>query len=491
LNDAVTLAALEGIWKFYGGVAVLESVDLSVHPGEIHALVGGNGAGKSTLMKILAGVVTPDDGTITVRGTAHTHLTPALAHRIGISMVPQEPELFPNMTVLENIDIALDRRIRAREVRETFEALGHTIDNNRLAGSLSISDQQLVEIAKGVLRKADILVVDEPTAALTEHEVDRLFALLRTLRELGFGIFYISHRLHEIPALCDTVSVLRDGEVVLHEVARETTPEQLIDHMIPVGEEREGLSRSVEWKIADEPALDVRELTGVGFHEVSLTVRPGEVTALAGPVGSGRTELAEAIFGIRSSSGEILLNGESYDRRTPLKSLQLGLAYLPEDRHAHGIFLDALVFENISSSVLDRISRIAINRREDRELAEQWDERLKVSGATIDDIAARLSGGNQQKVVLAKYLATTPKVLILDEPSRGVDAGARADLYRTINELSADGLAILLISSDLEEVVMLADRVLVMRNGRLSATLEQEDVAFGPIRDAAFAEVTL
>jgi AI-2 transport system ATP-binding protein len=470
---------------------VLKAVDLSVARGEIHALVGGNGAGKSTLMKILCGVIAPDGGTITIKGTGYDRLTPALAQSIGISLVPQEPQLFPHMTVLENIRIALDRPITRDEVIETFESLGHGIDDDRLAETLSISDQQLVEIAKGILRNSEILVVDEPTAALTEHEVQRLFTLLRALTERGFGIFYISHRLHEIAELCHRASVLRDGAVVFEGSAKEATPEKLVEYMIPGGTKREHTARKKgrsEGNGNDKAALELRGLTGPGFADINLNVRPGEVVALAGPVGSGRTEVAEAILGVRPSTGEVLIHGEAYDSRSPKGSLSRRVALIPEDRQAHGIFLNATVTENMTASMLHRLTRLAIPRRREREVANRWASDLQLSGCAVGDEVARLSGGNQQKVVLARCLAVDPGVLVLDEPSRGVDVGARTDLYRAIDELSQQGLAILLISSDLEEVVLLADRVLVMRKGRIFASLDGEDVEFGKIRASAFTD---
>jgi AI-2 transport system ATP-binding protein len=481
------LAALSGVWKSYGGVAVLKAVDLSLYRGEIHALVGGNGAGKSTLMKVLAGVIAPDGGSITIKGVSYSRLTPSLAQSIGISLVPQEPQLFPHMTVAENIRIALHRPVSGDEITKTFESLGHVISNGRMAGSLSISDQQLVEIAKGVLRNSEILVVDEPTAALTEHEVGRLFTRLRALAERGFGIFYISHRLHEIAILCHRVSVLRDGAVVFEEEASLATPEQLVEYMVPGGARREHVARKKHLNDSeDTPALEVEGLSGPGFSDITLTVYPGEVVALAGPVGSGRTEVAEAILGVRPSTGTVRIDGRPYDGRSPSRGLRRRLALIPEDRQAHGCFVNASVTENITASMLERLTRLAIPRRREREIARRWGDDLHLSGCTITDAVGRLSGGNQQKVVLARNLATSPGVLILDEPSRGVDASARGDLYHSIDELSRQGMAILLISSDLEEVVLLADRVLVMRKGHIFRSLEGEDVDFERIRTAAF-----
>lgn len=484
--DDAGLVTLSGIWKSYGGVPVLRSVDLALARGEIHALVGGNGAGKSTLMKILAGVIAPDGGTITVRGSSHSRLTPALAHRIGISLVPQEPQLFPHMSVAENLSIALGRRVATDDVVQTFESLGHRIQPNRAAGTLSIADQQLVEIAKGVLRNAEVLVVDEPTAALTDREVDHLFERLRGLVQRGFGIFYISHRLHEIAAICTRVSVLRDGAIVFEGPARMTSPLQLVEYMIPDAGSR-GSDMARQRVIATEtPVLEVLNLSGPGFEAVSFDVRPGQITALAGPVGSGRTEVAEAILGIRPSTGRVRVGGEDYANRTPARGLQRGIALLPEDRQAHGVFLGARVTENITASILHQLARFRVPRRKETEIATTWAKELSLTGATVMDAAGRLSGGNQQKVAFARSLAPRPRVVILDEPSRGVDVGARADLYRSITDLAARQVGILLISSDLEEVVHLADRVLIMHGGRIITTLEGADVTFAAIRAAAF-----
>jgi AI-2 transport system ATP-binding protein len=482
-------AVLDGIWKSYGGVAVLKGVSIDLQPGEIHALVGGNGAGKSTLMKIVTGVVAPDAGRIRIGGEDVRRLSPRSAHANGVYLVPQEPELFGNLSVYENIELALSGLAVSRQrIRATAESLCAGMDLDARASDLSISDQQLVELVRGILRGARVLIVDEPTSALTAREAERLFDQLRGLAEGGVGIFYVSHRMPEIFALCDRVTVLRDGAVVLQERTADTSIPALVNAMVPstvLPPERTG--RSAGARGAQRAVLEVEHLSGNGFRDVSLQLHPGEVLGIAGVVGSGRTELAETVFGLRAGRGVVRLAGADYARRSPRRSLARGLSYVPEDRHENGVFLLGTITENISSTVLPRISRGGlIDGRADRRLTDAMAADLALQRGPRSRRVANLSGGNQQKVALAKALAPEPVVLVLDEPSRGIDVAARADLYRLVERLADEGLGVLLISSDFEEVVQLSSRVLVMRDGALTEELSGAGLTLEAVRDAAF-----
>ncbi|MFH5821974.1 sugar ABC transporter ATP-binding protein [Georgenia sp. AZ-5] len=486
------VAVVEGLWKSYGGIPVLKGVDIDVQPGEIHALVGGNGAGKSTLMKAITGVVTPDAGRILIGGNEVRNLSPRAAHANAVYMVPQEPQLFPNLSVLENVVLSLGgRRAGRRRVQEVVDSLAHPIDLDARAGELSISDQQLVEIVRGILRDARLLIVDEPTAALTAREVDQLFERLRSLAASGVGIFYVSHRMSEIFALCHRVTVLRDGAMVLQERTADTSVDELVRAMVPDSvAERAGGRPKPAARPGAGAALELRGLTGQGFRDVSLLVLPGEVLGIAGVVGTGRTELAETVFGLRPGTGTVLLGGEEYTGRSARRSLARGLSYVPEDRHAHGVFLVGTIVDNCSSTVLDRISRGGLIRTElDHAVTDRFARDLALQQGSRTRKVGNLSGGNQQKVSLAKALAPEPKVIILDEPSRGVDVAARADLYRLVTQLAAGGLAVVLISSDFEEIVELSTRVLVMRDGRVAGELTGPEITLPAVRDGAFGTI--
>lgn len=486
------VAVVDGLWKSFGGVPVLKGVDIDVQPGEIHALVGGNGAGKSTLMKAITGVVTPDAGRIEIGGREVRNLSPRAAHANAVYMVPQEPQLFPNLSVLENVTLSLgSRKVGRRRVQEVIDSLAHPIDLDAKAGELSISDQQLIEIVRGILREARLLIVDEPTAALTAREVDQLFARLRALADGGVGIFYVSHRMSEIFSLCDRVTVLRDGAMVLQARTDEVAVDDLVRAMVPDAiRHEEFVAAKAVARAGTRPALALKELTGQGFAEVDLEVYPGEVLGIAGVVGTGRTELAETVFGLRPGTGSVVLDGEEYESRSPRRSLARGLSYVPEDRHAHGVFLLGTIVDNCSSTILDRICRAGLIRTDlDHQVTDRFAKELALQTGSRARKVANLSGGNQQKVSLAKALAPEPKVMILDEPSRGVDVAARADLYRLVGELAEQGLAVVLISSDFEEIVELSTRVLIMRDGRVTGQLSGKNITLSAVRDGAFGTI--
>lgn len=483
---------LAGITKQFGAVQALRGVDLSLYPGEVHALVGENGAGKSTLVKILAGIHRPDAGMIKIGGSVIDLHNPAQARNAGIAVIHQEPTLFPDLNVAENVFMGRHPRDRFgrvdwkrmyQEVERLFDSLGVRMNVYTPVQGLSVADQQMVEIAKALSFQSRVLVMDEPTAALSAHEVQTLFTIVRRLRERGVAILFVSHRLEEIFALADRVTVFRDGARVATAPITEVTTEELIRQM--VGRTMETLyPKSVVEP--GEVVLEVRHLTREGvFTDINFQVRRGEILGFAGLVGAGRTEIARVLFGIdRASAGEIFINGKSVQIRSPKDAMRHGIAYVPEDRHQHGLIMDFSIAKNMTLPVLRQTSLLGlVNRQRERELATAYTDQLHVRTSGIDQLVKALSGGNQQKVVLAKWLITQPTILILDEPTRGIDVGSKAEVHRIISELAGEGLAIILISSDLPEVLAMADRVLVMHEGRVAAEFshaeaDQEKVMF-------------
>jgi AI-2 transport system ATP-binding protein len=472
-SPSTPLVALRDIWKVFESVTVLRGIDLEIHPGTVLALLGGNGSGKSTIVKIMSGAYQPTAGTIEIHGRPVTLAQPSDAHAEGIYMVPQEPHIFPNLSVLENLTVGLrgDAAVNGRRAREMAGEIGLDVDFGSSGGELSIASQQLVEIVRGLLRNAQVLILDEPTSSLTRREVANLAAQMRHLKARGIGIVFISHRLNEVLELTDTTKVLRDGRIVLSAPSAGLTTEVLVEAMLPADfspppAESSRAARSPD----DGPALSVRNLSGRVFRDVSLDVYPGEVVGISGVVGSGRTELAEAIYGIDPHvSGEVSIGGRPAPRRTPQASQAMGLSYVPEDRHAHGIFL-ALPSANTVTAGLLSLGRSRFMRQDqETALTATFVERLRIKLASAMQVARTLSGGNQQKIVLAKTLAPGPRVIILDEPTRGIDARARQDVYRTIRDLTADGVGVIVISSEVSEIAEVSDRVMVMRSGRLVA----------------------
>ena len=465
---AGTVALLEDIWKSYGAVPVLRGVSLALRQGEVHALLGGNGAGKSSLMKIMAGVIAASAGRVEINGRLLSHASPALAQELGLYLVPQEAHILPNQTVLENICLGLrasPKSLRPR-VERLIGELSVSLDLDIEAAALEIAERQIVEILRGLVRDARVLILDEPTSALTPFETSALFARVRKLQAQGVGIFFISHKLREIREICGTISVLRDGVIVLSGPLAQYGDGEIVEAMSRV-QISEGGGPRPNRKVAQigQPRLQVRGLCGEGFNDISLEVRAGEILGLAGVVGAGRTEFAETLFGLRpQTSGMVLLEGHQLDRRSPRKCIDQGLVYLPEDRQQHGLFLEAPLFWNVSSYLVHRLP-FFLRAGGERSLFAGFRDSMGIKCTGPGQEARGLSGGNQQKVLLAKCLAVRPKVLILDEPTRGVDVAARNDIYALIRKLAADGVAIILISSDFDEIEQLADRVQVMAFG--------------------------
>jgi rhamnose transport system ATP-binding protein len=474
---------LDGISKQFGATQALDSVSLELFPAEAHALVGENGAGKSTLVKILAGVHQPDSGSIELEGRPVQVRGPAHARDLGIAVIHQEPRLFPDLTVAENVFLGHQPATRIGSINwksmqlqaaRLFEELDVGIAPESPVRGLSMADQQLVEIAKALSLDARILIMDEPTASLSLHEVERLFSIIRPLRDRGLAVLFVSHRLEEVFELCETATVLRDGKHVITAGTRQLTTADLIRYMV-------GRDVSLFPPAATQPGetlLEVHGLTRAGaFRDVSFGLRAGEIVGFAGLVGAGRTEVARVLFGIDSAdAGELRLNGRAVAFESPSQALRAGVAYVPEDRHQQGLVLDFPIASNVSLPILPRLfPHWFVNRRAEHQLAERYAAQFRVRMTSVDQLVSALSGGNQQKVVIAKWLATQPKVLILDEPTRGIDIGAKVEVHRIIGELAAAGLGIILISSDLPEVLAMSDRILVMHEGRLTAELSRSD----------------
>jgi rhamnose transport system ATP-binding protein len=485
---------LEGATKAFGAVAALSDGSVSLYPGEAHALLGENGAGKSTLVKILAGVYQPDSGSVIIDGAPVSLSDPHAARAAGISIIYQEPTLFPDLSVAENIfmgrhPLLAGRRIDWSEMRQLanglFAQLGVALDPARVARGLSVADQQIVEIAKALSFNARVIVMDEPTAALSSVEVNRLFEVMRTLRSRGAAVMFISHRLEEVFATCQRVTIMRDGRFVRTDRVEDITVDEIIKSM--VGRDLDSLFPKTV-TVPQGEVLRVERLTREGeFVDVSFTVRSGEIVALAGLVGAGRSEVARAIFGIdRRDAGSVTVNGVALPPGSPTAAMAAGIGFVPEDRRQQGLVMELGIDHNVALASLGRLRHHGlIRRRSERVLAADWARKLQIKFGQLRNPASTLSGGNQQKVVLAKWMARQPKLLIVDEPTRGIDVGTKAEVHRLLDQLVADGVAILMISSELPEVLGMADRVLVLREGRLVAELSRQEADETSIMRAA------
>ena len=484
-NDENPMLEAIGIQKSFGGIRALKGVSLRLLPGEVHALVGENGAGKSTLIKVLTGAIQADSGEILLRGEKLVESSPANNRALGISVVYQEPALFPDLTVAENIALAketgrpwrkIDRNVRRRAARRLLDRVGARISPDALAGDLSMPEQQLVEIAKALDADASVLIMDEPTASLGDRDTENLFRIIDEIRASGAAVVYISHRFEELFRLANRVTILRDGNSVETRLMAETTTEDLIRLM--VGREFDAAFPPREFT-GGEIAFDVRNVssTELGVTDVSLQVCRGEIVGLAGLVGSGRTEFAEALFGLTPmNEGEVYVEGRKVEVRSPPDAVNAGIAYVPEDRRHHGVILGMSVAMNTTLASLRQISDSGFLRLDrEKEKARDFVERLRVKTASTEMPVRSLSGGNQQKVALARWLMTRPKILILDEPTQGIDVGAKAEIYRLIRELAKEGLAILMISSETPEILGMCDRVAVMAGGRIAGILHHSE----------------
>jgi ribose transport system ATP-binding protein len=486
------LLRMMAITKAFSGVTVLDDVDFDLEAGETHALLGGNGAGKSTLMKILEGVYTLDRGTVELDGERIELGSPQAARRHGVAMIFQEFSLVPTLTVAQNVYLTRDARTRAgllddraveRRAGELLAELGVDIDPRAEVRRLGAASMQLVEIAKALSQDARILIMDEPTASLAHSEVDALFEIIERLKQRGITIVYITHRLEEVVAVADRVTVLRDGRVVGTRPTSELDLEALIELIVgrSVGQTMKHGERGVDR--SGTPLLSVRGLsTATGLRDVDLDLHAGEIVGIAGLMGSGRSELARAVFGIDGhTAGEIRLRGERVGIRRPADAIEHGIVLVPEDRRTQGLVLAHSVERNLTLTLLRRLSRGGmLDDGEGAGIAQRYVERLGIRTRSLATPVRRLSGGNQQKVVLAKWLATEPDVLILDEPTVGVDIGTRSEIVDLVRGLADQGKAVLVISSELAEVLALADRILVLRDGRIHRSVGRADVADEP-----------
>jgi rhamnose transport system ATP-binding protein len=493
------LLSLVDISKSFGGVHALRNVSLDVRRGEVHALVGENGAGKSTLIKIVTGAHAPDRGELVFDGQGIVHHNPVASRRRGIAVIYQHPALFPDLTVTENIALGLETfrplarvnwRQRRAQAAELLQRIGANIRPDAVVRDLTMPEQQLAEIAKAIGANARLVIMDEPTASLSERETERLFVVIRALRQADVGVIYISHRLEELYQVADRVTVLRDGAVVFTDDLKDVSRAELIRQM--VGRELSAVFPKQAAPIGES----VVELRGVdcrpaGIHSIDLCVRAGEIVALAGLVGAGRTELARVLFGVTpAEAGQILLHGKQVRIDSPMRAVELGIAYVPEDRRRHGVILELPVAANVSLAILRQLSRYCrLDFRRERRLAGEMIQRLFVKTPSPRTPVGHLSGGNQQKVAVARWLATEPKLLILDEPTQGIDVGAKAEIHRLMSELAGRGLAILLISSELPEVLGMADRIAVMRQGTIVGVLSRAEATQEKILSLALGHV--
>jgi ribose transport system ATP-binding protein len=477
------LLTMEGIRKSFSGVTVLDNVQFSLRQGEVHALMGENGAGKSTLMKILSGIYSKDSGSILIEGTESIVASPKIAQQLGVAIIHQELNLIPDLSIFENMFLGREfkwghtgfvNRTRMRaEAKNYLGQLGMDVNPDDLAGGLSVGQQQMVEIGKALSMNAKILVLDEPTAALTKREIERLFLLIDTLKAQGVGMIYISHRMEEIFQISDRITVLRDGRYIGTRDTKTTTMDELVKMM--VGREIKERFPKVESEIGEE-RLRVEGLSQDGkLYDINFSVRAGEILGIAGLMGAGRSELAKALFGEGKFQGEVFVDGKPVCLRNPTQAIKAGLALITEDRKGEGLVPDLSVRENLALPNLRSLSNFGfISHRMENDFVRDSISKLSVKVHHSEQWVSSLSGGNQQKVVIGKWLATRPKVLILDEPTRGVDIGAKREIYDLMNQLVQEGVAIIMISSELPEVLGMSDRILVMHEGRITGEFLRE-----------------
>lgn len=472
---------LRDIVKRYPGVTALNGVSLKIRKGEIHALIGENGAGKSTLIKTCSGAVIPTQGLIVVNGREFSAMTPQLAAENGIAIIYQEFNNVGELSVAENIflgrairnGIVIDRKKMEEESRKVFEQLNIKINPAALVKDLTVGYQQMVEIAKAIQQNARILIMDEPSAPLTKAEVESMMTIVEKLREEGVSIIYISHRLDEIFRLSDQITVLRDGEYVTTLITRESTVDELVSLM--VGRELTETYPKRRACIQDEVVMEFQNVTGNGDKNISFSVRKGEILGVGGLVGAGRTELAQMMFGAaRKEAGKIIYKGQEINPRSPREAIRLGIALVPEDRKQQGALLDMDIRTNISMPIFKRISRATVvDRREEERIAEKYKSDLRIKTPTTRQLVKNLSGGNQQKVILGKWMAANSEFIIFDEPTRGIDIGAKYEIYKLMNEMVESGKTIFLISSEMEELMGMSDRIIVLTEGRMTGELEK------------------
>ena len=492
-----SMLSVKNIYKSFGTNAVLKGISMELKGGEVLALIGGNGAGKSTLMKIIMGIYQPDEGEIRVAGEKAAITQPSQALALGIYMVPQEPLLFPNMTVEENILMGFKESasVLKKRLEQCIQELGFDLHLQRKANTLSIAEQQLVEILKGMMREARILILDEPTSALTFDEVRSLFKVVQDLKKKGIALIYITHRLGEVFEIATHVAIMRDGVVTLSGPVADFTKEMLVQGLLPPDTEHKDHG-SREYKAIDysklKPVMEVKDLSGYGFSNITFNLYPGEILGIAGVVGAGRTELVSTIFGRdKVLSGKVFLEGKDITGLSTKQILEAGINYVPEDRHYHGIFGISSIAANTTSALLNgkAVGSFVIDKKSENGISQKYVDDFRTKIVSLADLMSSLSGGNQQKVVIGRALSTKPKVVILDEPTRGIDAAARGDVYHIIQKLKEEGVAVLMISSDMEEIMGLADRSITVYNGRINGEFDHADITQDALTSASFGIV--
>jgi ribose transport system ATP-binding protein len=477
---------MSGINKSFGGIKALENVDFKVKKGEIHALIGENGAGKSTLMKILSGAYLPDEGEIHIDGKLCSITAPLDAQKCGVGIIYQEFQLIPSLSVAENIFMGafpykaggtiIDWKKLRSDAKAALQRIGFDVDVGTQVADLSVAYQQMIEITKALNKKVQILVLDEPTSVLAPNEIEKLFDVMRSLKERGVTMIYISHKLEELFAICDSVTVMKDGAYVGTEKTADMTKDQLIGMMI--GRKIETMFPKRKPIELDEPVLEVKGLNSAVNRDCSIFVRKGEIVGLSGLVGSGRTELVRAIFGADAmTAGEILLEGKPVSIKNPKNAVRLGIGLIPEDRKKHGVILNKPIRQNITMAAVNKIVHMGmIKHAEEKRAANELVERLRTKTPSVESDVGDLSGGNQQKIVLSKWIFSDCKVMIFDEPTRGVDVGAKSEIYQIISTLAESGKGVIVISSEMEEIIGLCDRVYVMHEGRVTGMVEKGDI---------------
>jgi rhamnose transport system ATP-binding protein len=479
------LLKAENVTKSYAGVKALKSASFELRSGEVHALIGENGAGKSTFIKSVTGAIEQDSGNLEICGKKITENSPTFSKSLGVAAIYQQPALFPELSVAENIALGYEKggffgkvnwKQRREKAKELLDQIGAKISPDAEAGSLSMPQQQLVEIARALGANAKILILDEPTASLSEEDTNNLFRVIRDLKTKGVGMIYISHRLEELPVIADRVTVLRDGETIDTKEVKNVSRDEMIRLM--VGRELSQIFPKREVNLG-ETVLELKNLGSkkAGVRNINLSVRAGEIVGIAGLVGAGRTEFARAIFGLdEADEGEVLLNGKSIKNSHPRDAILNNIAYLPEDRRKHGVILDLPIASNVTLASLKILSgKFGLNFAKEKELAAEYTRRLGVKTPSIHDSVSTLSGGNQQKVALSRWLLTKPTVLILDEPTQGIDVGAKSEIHSLMTELAEQGVAILMISSELPEVLGMSDRIAVMQGGTIVKILDRSE----------------
>lgn len=494
LQPTDTLLAVKDIYKSFGSNSVLKGISLELKAGEVLALIGGNGAGKSTLMKIIMGIYGADSGEVLINNEKVDVSNPKVALEHSIYMVPQEPMLFPNMTVRENVTIGFKGKPQelSAELEKVMDEIGWHLDLERKASTLSIAEQGMVEILRGLMRHSEVLILDEPTSALAFDEVNSLFKIIDQLRKKGIGIIYITHRLAEVFQISTSVSILRDGIVTMQGNTSDFTREDLVKGLLPPGASNvrkaaAETASNIDYSAA--PVLELKNFSGYGFSNVNLKLYPGEMLGLAGVVGAGRTEMATTIFGRdKVLGGQVFLDGKDITGLSTKGCIDAGVNYVPEDRFRDGLYRIRDVEENTTSALLGNkiLGGFFLNNKKANEVSQSYIDNFRTKVTGLDQEVSGLSGGNQQKIVIGRAFATNPRVVILDEPTRGIDAAARGDVYAVLQQLRQTGVSILLISSDMEEVVELADRAVIMYQGRINAEFAKEDINQDNLMSAAF-----